>query len=122
MQHNLASPEVNRQTDDIEIKVDLFQPDPMPASASALAYWESIKEDNFELYQIAMAIFSVPPTEVQIERDFSSLGWVFSERRTRLRHDLLEDIMIIYLNKELYEIVSLNHLKEEMEKNHIKMQ
>lgn len=120
-QQNAATTQNIHQLD-IEMIVDTFQPEPMPPSTSVLQYWESIKNENHELYGIAMVVFSVPPTEVQIERDFSSLGFVFSDRRTRLNQDRLEDIMLIFLNKELYEIVSQNDLKTALEKNHIRAQ
>lgn len=120
-QQTSSSPQINHVIADIEDTIDLFQPDPLPPNVSILTYWESVKEENYELYQIAMAIYSVPPTEVQIERDFSSLGWIFFNRRTRLGHERLEDIMLIYLNKELYEIVSQNQLKDELEKNQIRV-
>lgn len=106
---------------DIEF-IESFQPDPMPVGTSILEYWESKKEDNFALYQIAMAIHSVPPTEVQIERDFSSLGFIFSDRRTALTHVRLEDIMLNFLNKELYHTVSELQLKTEYEKHEITME
>lgn len=91
---------------DIEAAIEFFQLEPLPTSVSVLKYWESIKDEQKELYEIAMVIFSVPPTEVQIERDFSSLEFVFSARRSSLSYERLEDIMLIFLNKDLYEMVS----------------
>lgn len=122
-QQNSVAPQINNtEYDDIETIVDTFQPEPMSTNTSVLKYWESIKDEYSELYEIAMVIFSVPPTKVQIERDFSSLAFVFSDRRTRLSQARLEDIMMIFFNKELYEIVSHNDLKAALEKNHIMIQ
>lgn len=91
---------------DIEEIIDLFQPETMPLSASVLQYWHSVKEDHPELHKLASVIFSVPPTEVQIERDFSSLKFVFSDRRCSISSERLEEIMLIHLNKDLFELVN----------------
>lgn len=112
IQQDLESAQFDSQPFDIEMAVELFQPNPMPTTESVLKFWESVKEEHNELYEIAMVIYSVPPTEVQIERDFSSLAFVFTDRRTSLNHERLEDIMLIFLNKELYETVSNNELEE----------
>lgn len=68
----------------------------MQAKEYILQYWEERKGEHKELYMLAMTVFGIPPTEVQIERDFSNLNFVFSDRRCRLER--LEDIMAINLN------------------------
>lgn len=100
---------------DLETLVDIFQPNQLPNTASVLEWWESMKDEHPELYDIAMVIYSVPPTEVQIERDFSSLDFVFPNRRSKLHHDRLEDIMLIFLNRELFEIVCKNDVEAAIE-------
>lgn len=62
--------ENNYDSDDIEILLDLFAPGTLLSSESVIDYWESIKKDNAQLYELAMVVFAIPPTEVQIERDF----------------------------------------------------
>lgn len=57
---------------------------------------------NEQLHKLAMVVFGVPPTEVQIERDFSLLNFVFSNRRCMLQQERLEDIMVIHLNPDLF--------------------
>lgn len=64
------------------------------------------------MYKLAKVIAAIPPTEVQIERDFSKLNFVFSNRRCSLTEDKLEDIMIIYLNDELFQQVKEDELNE----------
>lgn len=86
---------------DIESKIELFQPDSTKFS-SVLQYWESMKDTEPELYKLAMVVFAVPPTEVQIERDFSDLKWIFSERRYNLSQARLEAILLLHLNKDLF--------------------
>lgn len=96
---------------DIEMTINLFQPEPLPLDSSILEYWETMKETDNELYQLAMAIFSVPPTEVQIERDFSSLKYVFGDRRDSLLQSRLEDVLLIHLNQELFHKVNTEELE-----------
>lgn len=92
---------------DIEHLLDNFDPPPMKSKENVLHFWETIENEEKELFQLAMIIISIPPTEVQIERDFSKLNFVFSDRRCSLSEDMLEDIMIINFNPELfYEVKS----------------
>lgn len=98
--------------EDIETVIDIFQPDPIPLTSSILGYWENMKEEHRELYRIASVVFSVPPTEVQIERDFSHLDCVFTKRRGNLCQSRLEDIFIIHLNPDLFEIVTQQEISE----------
>lgn len=97
---------------DIEMIIDLFQLDVEPMHTSILEYWENIKDEHPELYQIAMVIFSVPPTEVQIERDFSVLDFIFTKRRGNLCEDRLEEIFLIHLNKDLFYDVNQNEIHD----------
>lgn len=98
--------------EDIETIIDLFQPAPIPLNSSILDYWESMKEKERELYRIASVIFSVPPTEVSIERDFSHLDHVFTKRRGNLCASRLEDIFVIHLNKDLFEVVTQEEISD----------
>lgn len=92
----------------IEHAHDVFQPDVLPGEANVLEFWESQKGSL--LYDVAIAAFIIPPTQVQVKRDFSSLGHIFTERRYRLSEDLLEAIMLINLNKELFYLVKQEQL------------
>lgn len=94
--------------------LDLFQPAYINFKSDIFEYWGNNKEENDELYQLAMFVFSVPPTEVIIERNFSSLNFVFSDRRCKLQSERLEDIMIINLNKDLFDEVTEEDLKSLM--------
>lgn len=107
-----AADEEVKSTDDIETIIDLFQPNPIPINSSVLEYWDSVKNTESQLFELAMVIFSVPPTEVQIERDFSSLKFIFTERRCRLTQSRLESILLIHLNKDLFYEVNKEQLNE----------
>lgn len=84
----------------IDVAIDLFQPDLLSSEKSVLEFWDSQKDSM--LYGVAMALYTIPPTQVQIERDFSTLGHIFTERRYRLSQERLEDILLINLNKDIF--------------------
>lgn len=86
---------------DIGEAIDLFQPEFMPVDKSVLEFWETQKQTL--LYDLAMAVYSIPPTQVQIERDFS-------ERRYRLSQERLGQILLIYYNKDLFYVVKNEEL------------
>lgn len=97
---------------DIEIILDNFQPKQLPMEASVIEYWESVKNEHPQLYKLAMVIFSIPPTEVQIERDFSKLDHVFTNRRCRITAERLEEIMLLNLNPDMFAAVNSEDLNE----------
>lgn len=101
----------------IESILDLFDPVPLASSVNVLEFWENSKQDNPELYKLASVIHAIPPTEVQIERDFSKLNFVFGNRRCKLTEERLEDIMILNINPELFFLVKNEELKGEIEKH-----
>lgn len=71
-----------------------------------------MKEEHSELYRIAMVVYSVPPTEVQIERDFSNLDCVFTKRRGNLCQSRLKEIFLIHLNTDLFRIAMEQEVTE----------
>lgn len=110
------SPEIHstNEMNDIELIIDLYDPEPMPFNdeLTVMDYWEKEKEKQPQLYKLAAIVFSIPPTETQIERDFSHLDYVFNDRRCSLTEERLEDIMVINLNPQLFDIVKEEELKE----------
>lgn len=49
-----------------------------------------------------MTLFSIAPTEVKIERDFSCLKRILTDQRYNLSQEQLEAILLIHLNKEVF--------------------
>lgn len=98
----------------IDLILDLFQPEILASKNSILEYWENAKTAHPELYKLAMLVFSVPPTEVTIERDFSHLNHVFNNKRSALNSARLNDIMIINLNKENFHKIKGEELRDEV--------
>lgn len=116
---NGVSPEKSKSCEvDIELLLDSYDPAPIKAKENILEYWESRKDEDEHLYKLAMVVLAIPPTEVQIERDFSNLNFVFSDRRCQLTEERLEDIMGIHLNDELFHEVKEEELIE-IQKNDV---
>lgn len=91
----------NEQWSDIEAAVDAFDPPNIPIRNSLFEYWES-KDCDPELRDIAMAIFSISPSETQCERDFSHLKRILSDLRGNLLPETLQSILTIKLNEYMY--------------------
>lgn len=100
-----VQPYTSAQGLSIEDELQSFEPEQLSTSASIISYWESVKDEHFNLYQLAMVIYAIPPSETHIERDFSSLEFIFSQRRQRLCAELLESILTIHLNSDIFQIV-----------------
>lgn len=96
--------------DEIFSSIDSFiQNDAMHTtdeSWSILQFWEDKKKDYPALYELAMVIYAIAPTQVTVERNFSVLGYIFNDRRSNLSQKLLEDVLLIVLNQDLFELVN----------------
>lgn len=79
-------------------------------SESILKFWEDSKNIYPELYEVASVFLGIPPTQATVERTFSALGFVFSNRRHNLSQQVLENILLIKLNRDIAEDI----FKEEM--------
>lgn len=96
---------------DITVILESFDPGHVKGQC-AVQYWEENKNKQPELYKLAEIIYAIPPTEVEIEREFSQLNFVFTDRRCMLTEERLEDIMIVHLNSDLFEKVAAKELDE----------
>lgn len=109
--------------DDILRSVDLFIEQEGSAEQSIdddlsiLKFWETKKKSYPILYEIAMVIFGIAPTEVTVERMFSVFGYIFNDYRSGLSQRLLEDMLIICLNPELFDEVNAENANYLMTKN-----
>lgn len=114
--HN-SEPAANTQTLSIEEQLELFQPEKVSSDTSIISFWESEKEQNNNLYQLAMVIYAIPPSETQIERDFSTLEFIFSQKRQRLSAEMLESILTIHLNSDIFFAIRNGKLTKILEEN-----
>lgn len=80
----------------------------MKSSESVCTFWEKSKEEfGPELYELASIIHSIPPTQASVERNFSALKFMLTDRRYNLAEDLLESLLLIHLNRDVYELVKV---------------
>lgn len=87
------------------------------ACTDVLQYWESNKKAKPELYQLSQVIFVVSPTQVPTERSFSTYAFILSPLRTNLKSEVLENILLINTNKELFKEITADRLEQISKKN-----
>lgn len=69
---------------------------------SVLAFWKENKIKFPQMYRLARVLFSVSNGQTSVERAFSALNYVYNDRRCNLNADILNDILMIRLNKEIF--------------------
>lgn len=77
------------------------------------------KTSHPELSAVASVVLAVPATQSMVERAFSALGLVLSPHHSTLSEETLENILLIKLNKEVFEEISvtLYNWKEKLPEN-----
>lgn len=93
------------EEEDIEHLLDMFDPAPIKSNENIIQFWEDNKNKYKKIYKLATVVMGIPPTEVQEERDFSKLNYIFGDRRCHLTEERLEDILTINLNEEIFRLV-----------------
>lgn len=79
---------------------------------SIIHFWEMRKTSNKKLYDVARIIYAIPPSQATVERSFSTLSFVFNEKRGKLAQQTLEDILLIKLNKDIATSVNENDMEK----------
>lgn len=67
------------------------------------SHWLRRKTTHPELHAVAMIVLSTPSNQVSVERSFSALALVLSNLRTGLAEETLANILMIKLNKDLFQ-------------------
>ena len=91
--------ELNRENSSFNIAAALntFSHTPrIDKKENILEYWD--KHECRELKDLANIVHAVPSTQVSVERLFSGLKFILNDYRSRLNHDILDDIMIVRTN------------------------
>lgn len=97
--------DIERIDMDIERELELFDPESMSTDKCIIEFWNSQEKQHKNLYTLAKCIYAIPPTEVEIERDFSQLNFILTQRRQNLSEENLEAILHIHLNKDLFYVI-----------------
>ena len=69
--------------------------EPVSQDENPLLWWKKHKKHLPKLSILTQRIFSIPATSASVERQFSSAGIIFNDRRTRLSGENLENIILI---------------------------
>jgi hAT family C-terminal dimerisation region len=70
------------------------------ASEDVMTFWNENAPSFPNLSKIAFAIFSIPLTEVDVERLFSNLNFILDSHRTSLDSEIVNAMMLIRMNKK----------------------
>ncbi|XP_043648448.1 uncharacterized protein LOC122616923 [Drosophila teissieri] len=83
---------------DVYTKIENLQLAYQRFDIDVLSYWKGKQYTDQELYAVSNVCYAVPPTQVSIERAFSTLRLVLTDYRNRLSQDVLENILLFKLN------------------------
>lgn len=78
-----------------------------PLHEKAIDFWAKNKSTFKEIYELAEIVNAVPVTQVTVERAFSSLAFILTALRNSLHADTLENILLIRLNRDIFENIPL---------------
>lgn len=85
-----------------------------------LEFWEEKADEHSVLYELAKIIHAIPPSQCSVERSFSALSYLYNSRRTKLAPVRLEDLLFLYLNRDIVEKIHERDLNALKKKNNIK--
>lgn len=101
-----AAPSITHPTMNNAINIDKilreFDHQREPHNISVLEFWEKNKSIHPILYKLSSTVYTIPPTQTSVERNFSAFALVLTSLRTRLGDAILENILIIKTNKEIF--------------------
>lgn len=84
----------------------------MSADADVLVYWHDQRLVEPELFALSQVVLAVPATQVSVERAFSALGYVLSDRRLNISEENLANVLFVKLNGNLFKTVALDFFTE----------
>ena len=73
----------------------LIEIDKNKDNAEPLQFWKSYRTQLPFLSQYARSILSIPATTTNVEREFSTAGWLLNQRRTSLKPSEVDKILLI---------------------------
>ncbi|XP_062551259.1 uncharacterized protein LOC134216373 [Armigeres subalbatus] len=68
-------------------------------------HWVNRRDTHPELYAVASVVLAVPSNQISVERAFSALPVVMTDRRAGLGEENLRNILLVKLNEPLIETV-----------------
>lgn len=89
----------------------------LKSSDSVHNFWESKKSELAVLYEIASIVFAIPPTQASVERNFSGLKYMLTDKRYNLKAELLEALLLIHLNRDDFNKIQEEEIEQEILKS-----
>lgn len=112
-QLNIYSASVFQITEDIE---SFIQQEHEIPDGGIYDFWRQKKIQFPRLFELAQIVYAISPTQAIVERAFSALSHVFSSKRNQLGEQLLDDILMISLNQDLFAMVNNEDTDQVIEK------
>lgn len=72
----------------------------LPMTANLLDFWRYRAIEDPELGELARIILAIPISQVTVERAFSSLPLIISDKRTKLGSDIIDALVLVKLNDD----------------------
>lgn len=70
----------------------------LPLNNNILEFYHSIKFRKPHLYKLALTVLATPATQVSVERAFSALNFILTEKRNKLSQENLNSLLVVKLN------------------------
>lgn len=74
---------------------------------SSIDYWRKLKKELPDLFAVSAVLNAASPTQMIVEGAFSSLSYILNRYRQNLGQETLQNILLIRLNKHLFNSISL---------------
>lgn len=100
---NQTQPRITEET--IRTKLKNFIGSSISIDSCIFEYWENNRHTQPELYKLASIVHAVPPTQTTVERAFSAMALVLTPLRTNLFDNILENILMLRLNREIFQTI-----------------
>lgn len=91
---------------------DFENEETLPPETDILLFWEKKKNIYPRLYKLVNTIMAVPSTQNTVERYFSSFAFIYDSKRTSLNPDMLQNILLIRNNPNVFEKVMAKQLAD----------
>lgn len=75
----------------------------IPFNECIFEYWNKQQQTKPLLFELATLLHSVPPSQATVERAFSAFALILTHLRTRMSDHVLDDVLTIRLNPELFD-------------------
>lgn len=81
-----------------------FHPNAANHNTDVMFYWKMKATELVFLSKLAEILHGVPATQVSVERTFSALNFIVSDRRNKLSTESINDVLMTRLNKNFVKV------------------